>query len=105
MHSRQSHASTHSKLLFGFLKKEASQFSSAQILRFVMETYPVGVRFLPTEEELVLNHLKSKIVGCTDEDCFIPVLDDFYAWDPWNLPQVYQGNQICTPTPIYFLGQ
>ncbi|XP_030518101.2 protein NTM1-like 9 [Rhodamnia argentea] len=54
-----------------------------------MERFQVGFRFLPTEEELVSNYLKSKVLGYVD-NCVIPELEDFYAWDPWDLPRLYQ---------------
>ncbi|KAK3420272.1 hypothetical protein EUGRSUZ_G01083 [Eucalyptus grandis] len=54
-----------------------------------MEQFQVGFRFLPTEEELLNGYLTSKVLGYAD-GCIIPELDDFYAWDPWDLPGLYQ---------------
>ncbi|KAF8020003.1 hypothetical protein BT93_G0636 [Corymbia citriodora subsp. variegata] len=54
-----------------------------------MEQFQVGFGFIPTEEELLNGYLMSKVLGYTDA-CIIPELDDFYAWDPWDLPELYQ---------------
>ncbi|KAF8007034.1 hypothetical protein BT93_K1132 [Corymbia citriodora subsp. variegata] len=55
-----------------------------------MERLPVGFRFHPTDEELVNHYLMSKVQGYT-ENCIIPELENFYAWDPWDLPGLYPG--------------
>ncbi|KAI6694498.1 hypothetical protein NL676_022208 [Syzygium grande] len=55
-----------------------------------MEQFLVGFRFFPTEEELVNHHLMNKVLGYTNH-CVIPELEDFYAWDPWDLPRLYPG--------------
>ncbi|KAK2631607.1 hypothetical protein EUGRSUZ_L02683 [Eucalyptus grandis] len=54
-----------------------------------LNRFQVGFRFLPTEEELLNGYLTSKVLGYVD-GCVIPELDDFYAWDPWDLPGLYQ---------------
>ncbi|KAL3731155.1 hypothetical protein ACJRO7_028084 [Eucalyptus globulus] len=54
-----------------------------------MEQFQGGYRFSPTEEELINDHLMRKVLGYTDH-CIVPELEDFYAWDPWDLPRVHQ---------------
>ncbi|KAF7848823.1 hypothetical protein BT93_L1535 [Corymbia citriodora subsp. variegata] len=63
-----------------------------------MEPFQVGYRFSPSEEELVNTHLMSKVLGYADH-CVIPEIEDFYAWDPWDLPRVYQGNYDISNVP------
>ncbi|KAL3730112.1 hypothetical protein ACJRO7_027159 [Eucalyptus globulus] len=54
-----------------------------------MERFQVGFRFLPSEEELLQGYLMSKVLGYAN-GCVIPELEDFYAKDPWELPELYQ---------------
>ncbi|KAK3421333.1 hypothetical protein EUGRSUZ_G01984 [Eucalyptus grandis] len=63
-----------------------------------MEQFQVGYRFSPTEEELINDHLMRKVLGYTDH-CIVPELEDFYAWDPWDLPRVHQG-EFLSPSQI-----
>ncbi|KAL3725156.1 hypothetical protein ACJRO7_030210 [Eucalyptus globulus] len=55
-----------------------------------MDQFPLGFRFHPTEEELVNHYLMGKVQRYTDS-WVIPELEDFYAWDPWDLPRLYPG--------------
>nr|ALC79010.1 NAC transcription factors 33 [Manihot esculenta] len=60
-----------------------------------MEDLPPGIRFYPTEEELVSFYLQNKLEGKRLDlilamDRIIPVLD-IYEFNPWQLPQ-YAGE-------------
>ncbi|KAJ0053592.1 hypothetical protein Pint_03052 [Pistacia integerrima] len=46
---------------------------------------PIGYRFCPTDEELVVHYLKRKVFGMPLPASVIPELDVFQA-DPWSLP-------------------
>lgn len=46
---------------------------------------PVGYRFHPTDEELLLHYLRRKVFGVPLPASVIPELDVFQA-DPWSLP-------------------
>lgn len=48
---------------------------------------PVGFRFRPTDEELLLHYLKRKVLSASLPALFIPELDVFET-DPWSLPGV-----------------
>ncbi|XP_047331878.1 NAC domain-containing protein 83-like [Impatiens glandulifera] len=61
-----------------------------------MERLPTGLRFEPTEEELILNYLHNKIMSLP-LPADIPVIDVFKS-DPWNLPG-YTYQQV-----IYFFS-
>lgn len=51
-----------------------------------MEVLPPGLRFYPTEEELVSFYLHNKLEGKRQElDRVIPVIN-IYNQEPWNLP-------------------
>lgn len=53
----------------------------------IMEDYPQGFRFSPTEEELVCFYLKHKLQGDREEiDAVIPVVN-IYDHCPWDLPR------------------
>lgn len=56
-----------------------------------MEDLPPGIRFYPTEEELVSFYLQNKLEGKRLDlilamDRIIPVLD-IYEFNPWQLPR------------------
>ncbi|KAF2322933.1 hypothetical protein GH714_032167 [Hevea brasiliensis] len=46
---------------------------------------PIGYRFHPTDEELLLHYLRRKVFGVPLPASVIPELDVFQA-DPWSLP-------------------
>ncbi|XP_034708698.1 protein NTM1-like 9 isoform X2 [Vitis riparia] len=50
-----------------------------------LEKLPVGFRFAPTDEELIDNYLKPKILGMDFKVENIPEVD-ICKWDPWELP-------------------
>lgn len=47
--------------------------------------WPLGLRFHPTDEELVLYYLKRKVCGIRIK---LPMIGDVdvYKWEPWELP-------------------
>ncbi|ONK66462.1 uncharacterized protein A4U43_C06F8330 [Asparagus officinalis] len=47
--------------------------------------WPLGFRFHPTDEELVLYYLKCRICGRRLKLRMISDVD-VYKWDPWELP-------------------
>ncbi|KAJ8751944.1 hypothetical protein K2173_000690 [Erythroxylum novogranatense] len=47
--------------------------------------FPIGFRFLPTDEELLVHYLKPKVYGVPLPASIIPEFDVFQT-DPWNLP-------------------
>ncbi|KAF8029475.1 hypothetical protein BT93_E2013 [Corymbia citriodora subsp. variegata] len=49
-----------------------------------MEVWPVGLRFKPTENELVGHHLTKKLKGEMETICVIPELH-IYNWEPLEL--------------------
>lgn len=52
-----------------------------------MENLPPGLRFYPTEEELISFYLHNKLEGTRqDMDRVIPVVD-IYDHKPWDLPR------------------
>lgn len=46
---------------------------------------PIGYRFHPTDEELVVHYLKRKVFGVSLPALVIPEFDVFQM-DPWSLP-------------------
>ena len=59
--------------------------SVGDMIAAILETLPVGFRFYPTDEELVDNHLKLKILGMESPVDIIPEVD-ICKWEPWELP-------------------
>ena len=59
--------------------------SVGEMIATILETLPVGFRFYPTDEELVDNHLKLKILGMDSPVDIIPEVD-ICKWEPWELP-------------------
>ncbi|XP_030464903.2 protein NTM1-like 9 isoform X1 [Syzygium oleosum] len=49
-----------------------------------IEAWPVGLRFKPTEDELVGHYLKKKLIGEMETLCLIPELC-IYNWEPQEL--------------------
>ncbi|CAK7328360.1 unnamed protein product [Dovyalis caffra] len=58
---------------------------------------PIGYRFHPTDEELVVHYLKRKVLSLPLPASVIPEFDVFQT-DPWSLP----GN---SKEKMYFFGQ
>ncbi|KAI6678275.1 hypothetical protein NL676_039071 [Syzygium grande] len=54
------------------------------------EAWPVGLRFKPTEDELVCHHLTKKLRGGTETICVIPELY-IYNWEPPDLFILYDA--------------
>ncbi|KAG6412164.1 hypothetical protein SASPL_124834 [Salvia splendens] len=58
-----------------------------------MGDWPVGFRFYPTEEELLLYYLPNKLNAMNpDIDRVIPLLN-IYDYNPWELPQ--HAGEVC----------
>lgn len=57
---------------------------------------PPGFRFHPTDEELVVQYLKRKVLAYPLPASIIPEVDVCKS-DPWDLP----GWFIATPYPIF----
>jgi len=53
--------------------------------------WPVGVRFQPTEDQLVGHYLTKKLKGEMETICVIPELY-IYNWEPPELFARYKGN-------------
>lgn len=47
---------------------------------------PVGFRFHPTDEELVVHYLKRKVHSLPLPAAVIPELADVFHYNPWDLP-------------------
>lgn len=59
----------------------------------MVDDYPPGFRFYPTEEELVSFYLHNKLAGHRQDlnllmDRIIPVIN-IYDYNPWDLPRKY----------------
>ncbi|GAA0164179.1 DNA-binding transcription factor [Lithospermum erythrorhizon] len=50
------------------------------------EYFPPGVRFHPTDEELILYYLQNKVNFVPLSECIIGEVE-LYNYDPWNLPE------------------
>ncbi|KAF8019617.1 hypothetical protein BT93_G0336 [Corymbia citriodora subsp. variegata] len=55
------------------------------------EAWPVGLRFRPTEDELIGHHLTKKLKGELETICVIPELC-IYNWEPLELFARYNGD-------------
>ncbi|WOL11455.1 NAC domain-containing protein [Canna indica] len=51
---------------------------------------PPGFRFLPTDEDLVVQYLKRKVFSCPLPASIIPEID-LSKYDPWSLPGSCEG--------------
>ncbi|KAK4781994.1 hypothetical protein SAY86_016096 [Trapa natans] len=47
---------------------------------------PVGFRFRPTDQELIVDYLKRKVLSVPLPALVIPELDNVFGTDPWRLP-------------------
>lgn len=73
----------------GFRVKNGYSGGGDEVLdggRQLEEQWPTGVRFYPTDEELVLFYLKRKICRRRIKPCLIGDVD-VYKWEPWELPE------------------
>ncbi|KAG0448730.1 hypothetical protein HPP92_027697 [Vanilla planifolia] len=50
--------------------------------------WPPGVRFHPTDEELVVYYLKRKVCRRRFKTSMIGEVD-VYKWEPWELPELF----------------
>ncbi|XP_028771347.1 NAC domain-containing protein 83 [Neltuma alba] len=70
---------------------------------------PIGYRFCPTDEELIVHYLRKLVLGLPLPAAVIPVLDVFQI-DPWNLPgvgetdSVEKGYFFCEKKDIFYGG-
>lgn len=55
---------------------------------------PVGYRFRPTDEELVTNYLKPKLLGDDLEDLLIIAVVNVCKHEPWDLPGNYTALSL-----------
>ncbi|KAJ4705309.1 NAC domain-containing protein [Melia azedarach] len=67
----------------------------------MVEEYPPGFRFYPTEEELISFYLRNKLEGRRQDlnrlmDRIIPVVN-IYDYNPWDLPQF--SEYLCHRDP------
>ncbi|GMY04836.1 protein NTM1-like 9 [Fagus crenata] len=53
-----------------------------------MESLMVGLKFAPTDEELIGHYLRLKNDGRASEVQVIPEVD-FYKYEPWRLPKIF----------------
>ncbi|KAK8556932.1 hypothetical protein V6N13_064921 [Hibiscus sabdariffa] len=58
---------------------------------------PIGFRFLPTDEELVVHYLKRKALGLPLPASVIPEFDVLQT-DPWSLPGDFKENKYFFST-------
>ncbi|XP_054792713.1 NAC domain-containing protein 83-like [Prosopis cineraria] len=54
---------------------------------------PIGYRFCPTDEELIVHYLRKLAFGLPLPAAVIPVLDVFQT-DPWKLPGVGEADSV-----------
>ncbi|XP_065867654.1 NAC domain-containing protein 90-like [Euphorbia lathyris] len=58
-----------------------------------IEEFPPGIRFYPTEEELVSFYLHNKLEGKREEVHRVIPITDIYNMEPWNLPKL--AGELC----------
>ncbi|XP_065865413.1 NAC domain-containing protein 90-like isoform X2 [Euphorbia lathyris] len=58
-----------------------------------LEEFPPGLRFYPTEEELVSFYLHNKLEGKRQEVHRVIPITDIYNMEPWNLPKL--AGELC----------
>ena len=59
---------------------------------------PVGVRFHPTDQELITRYLRPKILGHHFDDAIAEI--DFCKWEPWELPRTFM---LCSKDMIHLM--
>ena len=67
---------------------------------------PIGFRFRPTDEELLLHYLRRKALACPLPAGIIPDADlaRLHPWDllpPGTVPCAVLSRSIATPRPCY----
>lgn len=72
----------------------------------MVDDYPPGFRFYPTEEELVSFYLHNKLAGHRQDlnllmDRIIPVIN-IYDYNPWDLPRKYISLSLIFSYFQYF---
>ena len=59
---------------------------------------PVGVRFHPTDQELITRYLRPKILGHHFDDAIAEI--NLCDWEPWELPRTFM---LCSKDMIYMM--
>ncbi|KAF8019630.1 hypothetical protein BT93_G0345 [Corymbia citriodora subsp. variegata] len=67
-------------------------FEVKEIALFLQQAI-AGYGFRPTEEELI-NYLKSAVPGWRESFCIIPILENVYKINPWDLPAKFHEKSI-----------
>ncbi|GMY04870.1 NAC transcription factors 88, partial [Fagus crenata] len=66
----------------------------------MIQKFPMGFRFSPTDKELINHYLRLKIEGRDSEVDFIPEVD-FYKYEPWHLPE-FSATKLDIPQWLFF---
>uniref|UniRef100_A0A2N9IH47 NAC domain-containing protein n=1 Tax=Fagus sylvatica TaxID=28930 RepID=A0A2N9IH47_FAGSY len=66
----------------------------------MIQKFPMGFRFSPTDKELINHYVRLKIEGRDSEVDFIPEVD-FYKYEPWHLPE-FSEKKLDIPQWLFF---
>ena len=61
-------------------------------MAILLKSLPTGFRFHPTREEAINHYLKPKVLGFSDSNGIIPVVD-ILEFEPQDLPAVIRGKK------------